>query len=388
TASASASATARAGTGKVPGGNWATLRGDGDLPAFVARLRAAGYPASIIRALVGAAVNEQFAARRKALSPTPEENAFWSGRSPLGANSDPARLAARRELAREQTKLMKELLGPDAQGDQIEMSVFQKQQYGNLPREKIEQLQLVVQDYQELIQQVRAESQGVLLREDREKLAYLEAEKRKDIARMLSPEEFEEYQMRSSNTASQLRYQLAAFEPSEQEFRALFKLQERYDEQFGPNAVGARGTQESAQLRNAATKQLMDDAKAVLGAERGAEYERSRDYAYQSAASIAKRLNLPKEAATAVWELQKDVQQRTADLQRDRTLTPEQRTERLTALSAEANSKVTAALSERGATAYKDSGGYWLRNIVPQVQPGRGGTTTIVGPSDGKVMVR
>jgi len=384
TAGSAAAAPAAANAAKVPGENWEALRGDGDLPALVARLRAAGYPASVVRAIVSAEISERFAARRKALSPTPEETAaFWSNRSLSSSASDPARMAARRELNREQSKLFKDLLGPDAQVDQIELSAYQKRQYGDLPRQKIDQIQEIMQDYSDLMSQVRNEAQGVMLSEDRQKLAYLEAERRKDLAKLLTPEEFEEYQLRTSNTASQLRYSLAAFEPTEQEFRALFKLQEAYDDRFGQYGTSVRGTTESAQERQAAEKKLIADAKELLGPERGAEYERSRDYSYQNVANLAKRLDLPKDTALTVYNLQKDTEQRANALRSERGLTPDQRVQQLTTLAAEATAKVASALGDRGFAAYKENAGTWLKYIVPQPAPP---TTTASPPSSGTVI--
>lgn len=374
-----------AGDGKVPGETWAALQSDGDLPGLVARLRAAGYPKHVIAVIVSQAVNEQNAARWKELTLPPVNGEYWTTRLPgVSAASlrDPAVLAARRKLSLEQSNQIKELIGSTGVEESPEYLASQRRQYGNLSADKIAQVQDIVRDYQELTQQVRADMQGVTLPEDREKLAFVEAERRKDLAKIMSPEEFDEYMMRTSSTASSVRSQLSAMNPTEQEFRAIYKLQETFDDQFGPNSPNQRGTQESAQARNAAQKQLLEDIKGLLGPERGAEYERSRDYTYQSAVNIVRRLDLPKENAVTVFELQKETQQRTAELQRDRSLNAEQRQAQLAALSAEVHGKVTAALGERGAAAYQESGGFWLRNIVPP-QPGAGpvpipSTTTVI----------
>lgn len=393
--SSAVSAQAAANAAKVPGENWEALRGDGDLPALVARLRAAGYPASVVRAIVSAEISERFAARRKALNPTAEETAaFWNNRSPFSSAANPALMAARRDLNREQNKLFKDLLGPDAQGDQFEVSAYQKRQYGDLPRQKIDQIQEIMQDYSDLMAQVRTDAQGVMLSEDRQKLAYLEAEKRKDLTKLLTPEEFEEYQLRTSNTASQLRYSLSAFEPTEQEFRALFKLQEAYDDRFGQYGTTVRGTAESAQERQAAEKKLIADAKEFLGPERGAEYERSRDYSYQNVANLAKRLDLPKDTALTVYNLQKDTEQRANALRSDRTLAQDQRVQQLTTLAAEASAKVASALGDRGFAAYQENAGSWLKYIVPQPAPPATTTspalsgTVIQTSSGGTVIIR
>lgn len=369
---AGATPMAKLAAGKMPGGNWSSLKGDGDLRALAARLRAAGYPDSVVRAIVSGAVYEEYEARFRELSPSIANRPFWTSPSVTSQMvNDPATRAARRDLSREYSAKLKELLGDAPRSPEVSASY--RRSYGDIPFEKIEALQQINADYSDLAQQIRSEAQGMTLREDREKLAYLEAEKRKDLERMLTPEELESYLLRTSSTASSLRSRLSAFEPSEQEFRALYKLQEQYDEQFGQYGMAPRNTPEYAQARTAADRKLIEDGKALLGTERGAEFERAMDNTYSQVARVVQRLNLPKESAVAVWELQKETQQRTADLRNNRALTTEQRQAQLVALSQEANAKVSAALGERGAGVYREMGGFWLNNIAPQPAPARGG---------------
>jgi hypothetical protein len=358
--------------GKPPGESWAALTATGtDLRGLAAQLRAAGYPAHIVRAIVGARISEQFTDRMKDLDPLVRSE-FWTTRMPGVSNLDPAKMAASRELSREMTQLRKEVLGPDAQQESPETAVYRKRQYGDLSTEKIALIDRIQQDYSELQQQVRGEAMGMTLREDREKLAYLEAERRKDLAAVMTPQEFDEYLLRTSNTASMMRSQLAHFGPTEQEYRAIYKLQEAYDALYGTYGTAPRTSVEASQMRQAADRKLLEDVKALLGSERGADYERSRDYTFQSAAQIVKRMDLPQEAAVTVYALGKDVQARANAIRTQQSLTPAQRQEQLQALSAEANQKTTALLGERGHAAYVESGGYWLRNIAPQSAPAAG----------------
>src|SRR5207245_2401401 len=70
--------------GAVDGGQlaqaWERLHG-GDLTTLPARLRAAGFPPAVVRALVREEVDAQFGARRKALFAGQEEIPFWKFRS-------------------------------------------------------------------------------------------------------------------------------------------------------------------------------------------------------------------------------------------------------------------------------------------------------------------
>jgi hypothetical protein len=349
---------------------WDALQGTGDLKALVARLRAAGFPASVVRAIAAAQLSEQYAARRKEIQagiPTPP---YWKGNTLTSLYGDPKRMAAQaalRDLYREQSKAMKDLLGPDADSQDPLTTFYQHRQYGNLASDKVDQLSLINQDYNDLSLQVRAAMQGITLSGDREKLAFLNKEKDNDIKALLTPEEYDDYQLRSSSTASSLRYQLSAFNPTEEEFRTIFKLQQAFDDQYSYNSGGF--TPDLARQRADAQKQLTEQVTAALDPDRAADYARSIDNNYQAAARIVDRLDLPKETATQVWTLQKDIEQRANAVRMDRTLTPDVRNLQMAQLADEATTKISAALGQQGLEVYKQNGGFWLQNLQPRPGP-------------------
>jgi len=194
-------------------------------------------------------------------------------------------------------------------------------------------------------------------------MAFLEAEKRKDLGGILSPEELENYELRSSQTANQMRWQLNAFAPSEQEFRSIFDLQRTFDLQYPNN----RSSDDAAnQQRAAAQTALQDQIKASLGEARYAEYQRAQDGNFQQLANLADRLELPKETAVAVYDFSKDIQQRAQQIRSDKNLKGDAKNQALAALADEANAKVIASLGQRGYDAYKENGGWWLQNLAPR----------------------
>jgi len=99
------------------------------------------------------------------------------------------------------------------------------------------------------------------------RIAKLEAEMATKIAQVLTPEQKEEFALRNSPTASTLREQLRNFGPSEAEFRAIFRLQKRFDDEFGKKAEGP----EKAQAKNA----LANEVRSVLDAQRFSDYQRA-----------------------------------------------------------------------------------------------------------------
>jgi hypothetical protein len=349
---------------------WTALRPSDDLPALVARLREAGFPPEIVRAIVSAEISERFAARRKALLADQAELPFWKARS-FSSPYDAKTMATMRALSREQSDLLRQLLGPDSESGNEMMRAYQQGNYGNLSAAKSEQLQRILSDYGELRSQIYSTANGLMLPEDRTKLALLEKEQRADIAALLTPQELEEYDLRSSSTASQLRYQLASFNATEEEFRAIFKIQKAFDDQFGPSMAL---TMEQRRQRMEGQKQLLPQIQAVLSPDRFAAYQRATDPQFQQIDRLVARLELPPATADQVIAVQKDIMQRAASPESMRDLTPEQRAAQMAALNQEATAKLTQALGARGFAAYKANSGYWLQMLQPRPAP------TVRGP--------
>jgi hypothetical protein len=372
--------------GDVDAKTWNVLSQGDDEAALVTRLRAQGFPPAVVRAIVLAQINEAFAARRKAITPPKSDTPYWQGEKP----ADPRTQAALRELAREQSKRVKELLGSGARPDEDPVyAAFTKRRLGNISPEKVDQIMTVQRDYGELMQDLyRTAGMGggaiTFTADDRAKMALLEKEQRADIQRLLTPQEFEDYELRSSNTASSLRYQLSAFAPNEQEFRTIFALQRDFDEQNRLQA-GEATAPETARQRAEAQKQQIAKVAAALGPERGADYERAMDNNFRQIHNVVSRLELPQETAVEVWALQKDIEQRTRALRSDEKLAGPARQEQMAALADEAMAKLTAALGQRGVEVYRQNGGYWLQNLQSRTTAAGAAAPT---PAGGEIIYR
>jgi hypothetical protein len=200
-----------------------------------------------------------------------------------------------------------------------------------------------------------------------EKLLRLQNELRTELTKNLSAEERFEYEVRSSPVSGQMRYLLAALRPTEAEFRALFPLYRSLEEQF-PTKFGADTPEEMAP-RVAAEKAMQEQFKTLLGAERYAEFQLSRDYNYQQAAKVTERLRLPATATTQVYAVQQEIQQRAAALRVNRTLSADDRTAQLSALATEASERISSVFGPSGLEAYKQYGGQWLQQLTPRPRP-------------------
>jgi len=345
----------------IPATTWSTLQ-NGDLATLVARLRAAGFPPNVIRRIVSDQLGLEYTKRYGDLLKQLFDRPFWKDSS--GGAFDPKIMTAMRAATKEYTDTLKSLVGEDPSADKS-ASTSQKRRYGDLPSAKIEQLQAIESDYSELAMQVRNDARGMMLPEDNAKLALLEKEKLADFAKVLTPQELEEYNLRSSTTASQMRSTLATFNPTEAEFRGLFKIQSALDEQY-PRPMYGITTPDQMAPRQAAEKELQPQIQALLGPDRYADYQLATDPKYQQINRLVARLELPASTSVDVVNVQETIQKQATALRQDRTLSPDQRNAQLAALAQQAQTQLTTTLGTQGYEAYKNYGGYWLQNLQPR----------------------
>ncbi|HEX2854574.1 MAG TPA: hypothetical protein VHO24_15190 [Opitutaceae bacterium] len=355
---AKADAMSKAAAGRT----WAQLN-QGDLHALAARLRAAGFPHSVVRSIISTQINESFKARRAALMPQAEDRPFWKTEQGYGGTFDPKVYSAMRQLSREQTALVKEIVGENPEQADGVVNENQRRRYGDLSRDKIELLQRIDEDYSELRNEVNLASRGIMLPEDREKLALLEQEKRADLAQMLSPAELEDYLMRTSNTTAQLRRALGTLNASESEFRAIYAAQAAFDEKYSYQNAGGAFTPELMREREEAQKQTYAQIKAALGEQRYADYLRASDREFQQLNRVAQQASLPDSAAIQAFNLRDSVSKESGRIFTDTTLTVDQKRAALKSLADSARVQINAALGPEAGASYIKIADRWLSGL-------------------------
>lgn len=344
------------------GKTWAQLN-KGDLHALAARLRAAGFPPSVVRAVIAAQINESFKTRRAALMPQTEDKPFWKTEQGYGSSFDPKLYSAMRQLSREQNALLKEIVGENPDYADGPVSENQRRRYGDLPRDKIELLQRIDEDYNELRNEVNQAARGIMLPEDREKLALLEKEKRVDLAQVLSPAELEDYLMRTSTTANQLRRALGTLNASESEFRAIYAAQSAFDEKYSFQNTGGAFTPDMARERTEAQKQVYDQIKAALGEQRYAEYLRASDREFQQLNRIVQQASLPETAAIQTYNLRDNISKESNRIYTDNALNLEQKRAALKSLAESARVQINATLGPEVGASYIKVADRWLSGL-------------------------
>ncbi len=364
TAISKPAAAARAGAPVLDDSVWPSLNSP-DLPLLVNRLREAGFPPEMVRAVVSARLQDGYMAKRKAIDPDVDNRPFWKS-SPMEVQT----MTAMRQLGREMQKAMRDLIGDDADIQDPMSRARDARQFGFLPPEKATEARRIVREFNDLRSDVYMSFGGpiTLTPADREKLASMDKQMRAELAKVMTPKEYEDYELRAGNSANNVRYQLAAFDPSETEFRAVFQLQRAFDDRFAP--MYGQPSQEEMRLRSEAQRQLNDQIKAALGPARAKDYERATDYEYRTTSQLVARLELPPETTAKAWDIRDDIQRRANTIRVDSSLNPTQRNEQLAALQKEGIERMTPIFGgARGVEAYRQYGGQWLENLVPRQRP-------------------
>lgn len=337
-----------------------------DYKKYIANLRSIGCPEETIRDIILADVNKLFEARRRELNGSTNKFQYWKAGNPLAGLMDPKRMERQQTLNQEKRTLLKELLGvvPDEKPDILAGYNPFETMLDFLPASKQSQVTDIYMKYQAKV--AGAMGNGAPDAEDMKNMQKVQKEMDAELAKLMSPEEYQDYQLRMSQTAMIMRMQLGSFDPSEQEFRDIFKLKKPFDDDYSSMFGTTATTKEEKDKRKAAETAMNDQIKALLGDDRYAEYERAQDYAYQSIWRTTDRYGLGKDAALKVYDMKKAAEDEAKKVRNDKSLDKDQRTTALAGIRTETEKSIQTVMGDKAWNSYSTQpGNYWLRGISP-----------------------
>jgi hypothetical protein len=340
-----------------PGQLWARLQSD-DLPTLVARLRANGFPATLIRAMINAEINARYSSRLRALTDPDPSGPYWKQSNIL--STDSPNYAEYTRLQRERAKLLRDLFSDPAFASD-DVSAAQRRQFGNLSRQKIDLVQRIEDDYGDMMSAVRATQGGTTLPEDREKFSLLAGEKHADLAAILTPEELADYEVRSSPLVNLLSRYLGGFDASEAEFRGVFQAQQKYGAVIAP--AGGLGSGVDPEIRQAAVRQLTTDLQAALGDARYADYQRETNRDFQQLSRIAQQEKISPVNAVQAFNLRENVAAESNRILDDAALDPDQKRAALQTLAQNTRAETLSLLGPAAGQAYLKIQDSWLTTV-------------------------
>jgi hypothetical protein len=279
-----------------------------DYPLYIANLHAIGCPEQTIRDIIIADVNSLYARRRATELVTPEQQ-WW--RSEADTNVMQVASDKARSLDDERRNLLARLLGPNWEaGDLVNLPrpthpgvVLDGPVLGSLPAETKQTLQEIGARSEARLQAYLDAQRQQGKPADPVELAKLRQQTRNSLAGVLAPAQLEEYLLRYSQQANNLRSdfgQLQYFNPSQEEFRAVFRATDSIDQQLQLLADSADPN--AQQTREALEAQRESAIKTALGTKRYEQYQLLHDPIYRDAVAAADDAGTP-EAARAIYQI-------------------------------------------------------------------------------------
>ncbi len=331
--------------------HWSEIESE-DYRIYLANLRAVGCPENTARDILVADVNDFFQHRVNDVVSS-VQNRFWEFMvdKKLFEKVVEAKGKELDGLENQREAVLKELFGTDKPGAKFaeeqsaaEYRESRKQFYGFLPEAKAEQSLVLEEKYNRLREAIPQD--GLKGKERQEKLKALEREHRAELQQALSPQEFEEYKLRTSHFA-QTQNNLIGFDASADELRSLTRLQVKAEEE---NTAAARS-------------QAQEETKKLLGDERYAAYQRAQDGRYQEAYRVTQRYQLPVETAEKIFDIRTLAEQQAKQLRANKTLPDEQRAEMLDGIRAETERAMTETFGPDAFKSYRKVSGNWVTRL-------------------------
>ncbi|HWH68147.1 MAG TPA: LysM domain-containing protein [Candidatus Sulfotelmatobacter sp.] len=275
-----------------------------DYPTYITNLRDIGCPEQTIRDIIIADVNALYARKRATDLVTPDQQ-WW--RSEPDTNIVQVAAEKAKALDEERRTLLARLLGPNWEsGDLLNLPrpsrpaiALDGPVLGALSTETKQALQEINIRSQERMQAYLDAQKQAGRNPDPVELARLRQQTRDDLARVLPPAQLEEFLLRYSQYANNLRTefgQLQYFNATPEEFRAIFRSTDGLDQRI--ELLAEATDPNSVQARQSLLEQRENALRVALGVRRYQEYRLLHDPLYRDAVATAQQAGTPESVMT------------------------------------------------------------------------------------------
>jgi hypothetical protein len=288
--------------------DWASVESS-DYKQYVRNLRAMGFPEDLVRKIAIADVDKLFEPREKPLKPRlVAYDAPMAQRQTHDISSEVwQRIKDLWQLRVEKQGVLQEILGDYVPRDILRTPIsrnYEAYEYAinQLPPEKRNAVQLA--------QETEILTEGMNKTSMQDHAAELASFKRtreeRDAAmmRVLTPEEFETYEMNTTPAGTELARRVIGMDPTEDEFRTMFRI--AYTNWIDTGGVYGRWRAISV-LRDQIIQadKLMDESmRQSLGPDRYLDYQLAISGTGQQLRNFAARFDLPRDVIEQVFDLQ------------------------------------------------------------------------------------
>ncbi len=305
-----------------------------DYAVYVENLRALGMPETTIRDIIVADVDQIYWQRQRE-GAARQDMEWWRSSPSLEMQSN---LVARaEEIESERQALLVKLLGPDWAKDRPrndEMPIgLAGPVLGALPDEVKASVQEIAARSRARMRDYAARAQTLGQPLNPAELARLREETRQQLAAILPAPALEEFLLRYSENANQLRLELGGFNATPEEFRALFRAVDAIDSSLAVRAAG--NDLDGARARAVLEAQRLAAMRSALGPARFAAYQTLTDPAYRDAVNVAEQVGGTGDTALALYEISRAASEEANRIRNDASLSEAQRLQQLREAEAE-----------------------------------------------------
>lgn len=348
---------------KTPVFSWHRIESS-DYRQYVANLRAIGCPEQTLRDIVIADVTKMFAPREQSLKAM-LTNATTVRSAAMLAEKGKKDFEIRKQLRAvqlEKNALLQELVGVQLPVDLLRTATGRnyaefEAAFNALPPGKRDLVRDIQETYWQnsttLSEKFRGTNANSNWRTPEYLVEYskLNQERRAALAKVMTPVEMEDYEMRITDTGMQMRSELANLKVSEEEFRRIFRARREVESPYGGGNLTANAVEDAAAGTAAMSgATLQDEIRKTLGDERYSEYLKSRDYAYQTFTRLGERFGLSSEVIEQAYAARNELNQRMTASSLKSDQTPDQMAN-LRQMKQQYQAQLNQLLGERAAKA-------------------------------------
>jgi hypothetical protein len=190
-----------------------------------------------------------------------------------------------------------------------------------------------------------------------EELGRLQQQKLEAVAKLLSPQELEQFDLWFSPAASRARESIYGMEATEEEFLKLYQLRREFE-----TKLSSADSTQNLNEPGTADQELHARIQQALGAERFEEYVRAQDPDFRELYALTSRLKLPRATAVELHGYKAAVEAARASVQVDDGLDAEQRATAQRAITEETQRAFKEKLGDKAFKQFiRRTGNRWVK---------------------------
>ena len=343
---------------------WSQLESD-DYRQYIANLRRVDCPEATIKDIIMTDVMRLYAQRRGQYEHNGRAFKFWETdeKRALKQNQIEERERQLAQINKELPAVLRELLGLNYEREMKKYFIDtdeDNQRLAFLSGSKRDALLALRDKYEGKREFATYDmTNGTMTAGDVDKLKRIDQEQEAELSALLSPQEKEEYELSTSSTADHLRQQLVGFNPTQTEFRDMFKRQQAIDSAYAYENMSDPAVRDA---KAADEQKMMSDVKTALAPNRAAALDRVQDADYQQVTLLSERYDLPAETSQTIIDMRQAAEDEKKQLLADTNIPPDRVEVALKAIEAETERAARETLGDQAYTQYSQSSA-WIKSL-------------------------